>query len=298
MVQMHVQTSGRVTTPKTFVSPPALLLIPLRVFWLLICVLERISTLQLPPRFTTTQGKFVRAIFEWNFNPLLAPCDAPPHLFTFFHSHHRGLARGARLEASTVPPHATAPSSNGPTTASCQRTADLFLSNGCGVCKDSEEERNGTRPCRRDPRCRALGITNAPQRGLTTAALRTGRFRGQPPPATLPGHPHSPRSGTNFTRSSVRGRSGCGAAPGAAFGGRGLFGSRSAPPLPPTGAPGRRGMPGRGAGRGPAAERSSRGRVFRGKERRAGHRRRHHGGVRRGEHGAGSRGAGGRAERP
>lgn len=53
-------------------------------------------------------------------------------------------------------------------------------------------KRNGTRTCETDPRCHAIRTKNALQRGLTTAALRTGRF-GVPKPHDAATAPHVPK---------------------------------------------------------------------------------------------------------
>lgn len=153
---MNVQTSGRATTPKPLVSqhPTTITFYSLKSLLAPdLCPGEDLDP-PAPSLLPHNTGlalpfslSFVWAIFPWNLISLLAPCDASPHLFTFFHLHHRGLAREARLEASIVLSHTTAPSSNGPTTASCQRTEDLVLSEGCGVCRTPR--RNATRSCQR-----------------------------------------------------------------------------------------------------------------------------------------------------
>lgn len=95
MAQVCVQTSRRVATPKAFWFPPVLFYPP-SVFWLLICVLERISTPPAPSLHLPNTDRdllfglaFVWAIFRWSLKSLLAPCDLLPHLSVFFCSHPR-----------------------------------------------------------------------------------------------------------------------------------------------------------------------------------------------------------------
>lgn len=186
-------------------------------------------------------------------------------------------------------------------------------------------KRNGTRTCETDPRCHAIRTKNALQRGLTTAALRTGRF-GVPKPHDAATAPHVPKREGQKLRLLVMKtapRHAVEAEFAQAFAVPKLRGSRrqhSQPAVPCSGGEGGPSQPQprreractghsrpvaegcRGAVLGPCGrpgtERSARGRAFRGKEPRAGHRRRHHGGLRRGGHGAGSRRAGGQAGRP